>query len=92
MSGRFAIANPRRAQSASAPVCPVRMRIAWPMSTTKILPSPIWPLLAVFRTVSMARSAMASSSAISGLISGSASRPAPPSPGSWRNYRRCAQP
>ena len=33
-------------QSASASVSPVRMRTAWSIGVTKILPSPIWPVLA----------------------------------------------
>ncbi len=33
-------------QSASASVSPVRMRTAWSIGKTKILPSPIWPVLA----------------------------------------------
>ena len=41
-------------QSASDPASPVRMRTAWPMSLTKILPSPIRPVWAAFWIASTA--------------------------------------
>jgi hypothetical protein len=40
--------------SASAPVSPVRMRIACSRSDTKIFPSPIFPVFADFSIASMA--------------------------------------
>ena len=46
--------SPRRAQSASSPVSPVRTRIACSTSRTKIFPSPILPVFAVVERVSTA--------------------------------------
>src|SRR5262245_41978137 len=40
------------AHRAAASVSPVRMRTAWSIPNTKILPSPIWPVLAVVVMVS----------------------------------------
>ena len=45
----------RRRQMASAPVSPVRMRIASSMVDTKILPSPMRPVCAALRMASTAR-------------------------------------
>ena len=46
--------------SASAPVSPVRMRTTCSSSKTKIFPSPIFPVLALFSMASMAWSRMSS--------------------------------
>src|SRR5690606_27960590 len=56
--------------SAVSSVSPVRMRTAWPTSRTKILPSPIAPVLAAAWIVSTTRSAMSAPQAISILILG----------------------
>ena len=60
----------RRYYSASALVSPVRTRTACWISSTKILPSPIFPVLAVFVIVSTTWSAISADTAISSLIFG----------------------
>jgi hypothetical protein len=56
-STRLLLAEPREVRPASSLSSPVRIRTTWSIVVTKILPSPILPVLAALTIASMQRSA-----------------------------------